>query len=101
MQSPTFPQVPPYTGQRLKFPALTRKLHGLELQHLRQHVEDLRARLDAAETERDDALRRAFWAEDNADRWRDDFLQAINDQGATPGLTRAGNVVALPRRSAA
>ncbi len=97
----TFPQVPPYTGQRLKFPALTRKLHGWELQHLRQHVEDLRARLDAAEAEREEALRRASWAEDNADRWRDDFLQAIKEQGATAGLTKAGNVVALPRRSAA
>lgn len=76
--------------------ALRRKLHAWELEHLREHVEELRAALDAAEQERDAAMQRASWAEDCAERWRDDALRAIEDAGAAPGLTITGHVVAIP-----
>jgi hypothetical protein len=75
---------------------MRRKLHAWELEHLRQHVEELRAALDVAEQERDEAMQRASWAEDCADRWRDDALQAIEQAGQAPGLTMAGHIVAAP-----
>ena len=99
MSGTTFPQVPRYTGNRLQYPALVRKLHGWELLHLRQLVELQRAALDQAEQERDQALRRAHQAEDDAERWRDEWLQTVNEAGLVPGLTVAGHVVALPQEA--
>jgi hypothetical protein len=76
--------------------ALNRKLHAWELQHLRHLTGELHAQLEATQAELADTQRRLSWAEDNADRWRDDFLQAIEDTGATPGLLPSGQVVAIP-----
>lgn len=76
--------------------ALHRKLHAWELQHLRALTAELHAQLEAAHAELADTKRRLSWAEDNADRWRDDFLQVIEQTGATPGLMPTGQVVAIP-----
>lgn len=75
--------------------ALVRKLHRWELQHLREHVEELRAELDKVTAERDDALRSLSYAEYLAESWRDDALRAIEDSGAAPGLTTEGHLVAV------
>ena len=75
---------------------LLRKLEAWELLHLREHCEELRTQLDAALAEREDALQRLSWAEDGADRWRNDALQAIDDAGCAPGLTIDGYVVGVP-----
>lgn len=54
-----------------------------ECEAMRAEIEDLRQRLS--------------WAEDNAERWRDDALEAINREaeatGGTPGLTMDGRLV--------
>jgi ABC-type transporter Mla subunit MlaD len=76
--------------------ALNRKLHAWELQHLRELTAELHAELESTQARLSDTLQRLNWAEDDADRWRDDFLQAIEDTGATPGLLPSGQVVAIP-----
>ena len=72
-----------------------RKLEGWELQHLREHVEELRIALEATTAERDSAVRRAEWAEDCADMWRDQSLYALTESGANVGLTIDGQLVAV------
>jgi hypothetical protein len=86
------------SGQTPDSPALARlrrRLERLELTHLRSFIEEQRTAIEALQAELADTQRRLSWAEDNADRWRDDFLQAIDHAGATPGLTVDGQVVAL------
>ena len=80
--------------------AIQRKLDRWELQHLRL--------LAAQQAEQIDELqRRLSWAEDCAERWRDDALdlqhQLADDTGGQPGLTRGGRlvVVAAPQASVA
>lgn len=74
---------------------LRRKLAHWELIHLRQHIEELRAQVDALTIERDAALSRASYAEDYAESWREDALSAIRESGATVGLTIDGHIVAI------
>ncbi len=76
--------------------ALRRKLHAWELQHLREVVAEQQQAIQELQADVADLKRRLHWAEDNADRWRDDFLQALEDTGRTPGLTVDGSVIALP-----
>lgn len=73
--------------------AIQRKLDRWELQHLRL--------LCAQQAEQIEELqRRAAWAEDCAERWRDDALdmqhQLANDTGGQPGLMRDGRLVVVP-----
>ena len=65
--------------------AVRRKMHARELLYLRELTAELLA-------ERDDLRERLTWAEDSAERWRDDALQAIEDAGARPGLTVNGRL---------
>jgi hypothetical protein len=68
---------------------IQRQLERWELGHLRT--------LAAAQAEEiEDLQRRLAWAEDCAERWRDDALQAIDDAGLAPGLTLGGHLVAVP-----
>lgn len=77
-------------------PRLPRKLQTWELHHLRQLVADQQAQIEAQAAEIAQLKHDLSRAEDSADRWRDDALQAINTAGCTPGLTMAGHLVALP-----
>jgi hypothetical protein len=88
-------------GADRELAALRRKLHAWELQHLREHVEELREQLDAALAERDRWQDRAHYAEDLAESWREDALRAIEDAGAMPGLTLQGRIVAVEQPRAA
>jgi ABC-type transporter Mla subunit MlaD len=76
--------------------ALNRKLHAWELQHLRELTAELHAQLEATRAQLSDTLQRLSWAEDAADRWRDDFLEVIKQTGSTPGLLVTGQAVAIP-----
>lgn len=89
-------EAPDRTARALQ--ALNRKLERWELAHLRQHVEELRLQLDAQLAELAETKRQLSWAEDCADRWRDDALNAIADAGCLPGITITGAVVALPQQ---
>lgn len=73
--------------------ALKRKLDRALLAHLVEHCDELRSELDACQSERDELRRRLAYAEDCADMWRDDALQAIRDAGAAPSLTLSGRIV--------
>lgn len=75
--------------------ALNRKLERLELAHLREFIEEQRATIEALQAELTAAQWNLRMAEDNAERWRDDFLGAIQQAGAVPGLTVDGHVLAL------
>lgn len=70
--------------------ALQRRFERWELQHLR-----LLARQQAEQIE--ELQRRAAWAEDCAERWRDDALdmqeQLAGETGGQPGLTQDGRLV--------
>ena len=65
--------------------AVRRKLYARELAYLRELTAELLA-------ERDDLRERLTWAEDAAERWRDDALAAA---GPRPGITPAARVVRL------
>lgn len=72
--------------------AIQRKLERWELEHLRL--------LAAQQAEQIEELqRRLNWAEDCAERWRDDALALHQDlahaTGGAPGLTKAGELVVL------
>lgn len=78
--------------------ALTRKLERWELEHLRDHIEELRAQLDAAEQQihalQCDVRQAESWGQmwhDTARAMEDDLEQA----GGTLGLTQAGQMVVL------
>lgn len=75
--------------------ALRRKLHAWELLHLREVLAEQQALIEQLQAEAADLQRRLSWAEDCADSWRDDALRAIEGSGCTPGLTLAGQVVAI------
>lgn len=73
--------------------AIQRKLDRWELDHLRL--------LAAQQAEQIEELqRRVAWAEDCAERWRDDALdlqsQLADDTGGAPGLTMSGRLVVVP-----
>jgi hypothetical protein len=74
---------------------LQRKLQAWELDHLRQVLAEQQALIEAQSAAIAVLQRDLARAEDAADRWRDDALQAINAAGCTPGLTQAGQLVAL------
>jgi hypothetical protein len=72
--------------------AIQRKLDRWELEHLRL--------LAAQQAEQIEELqRRLAWAEDCAERWRDDALdlqaQLADSVGGVPGLTRDGQLVVV------
>ena len=75
--------------------ALQRRLERWELPHLRL--------LAAQQAEQIEELqRRLAWAEDCAERWRDDAL-ALQEElatatGGVPGLTQAGQIVVTEGR---
>jgi len=73
---------------------LQRKLHAWELTHLRLVVADQQAQLDALAAQITQLQRELSYAEDSAERWRDDALQAIEDAGCSPGLTMSGHLAA-------
>lgn len=79
---------------------IQRRLERLELEHLRQHAAELAERLEAAEQRAADAEQRLSWAEDNAEFWREQHIETINqmadDTGGTPGLTMGGQLVIVP-----
>lgn len=84
----------------MSHPALQRKLHALELAYLRELTAELLAERDALLAERDQLKRDLSWAEDCADRWRDDALRAVEEAagpGGAIGLTMDGNVIPLRR----
>ena len=83
------------TTQRIALAGLRRRLERLELAHLRGFIEEQRATIEALQDELASTKHQLACAEDSADRWRDEALQAIEDAGAVPGLTAAGDVVAL------
>ena len=76
--------------------ALRRKLHAWELQHLREHVEDMRSQMESITMERDGLLRSLHYAEDLAASWRDDCMRVIEDTGHAQGLTVDGHIIATP-----
>lgn len=66
-----------------------------ELAHLRQLVADQQALIEAQDQQLRDLQRELSYANDCAEMWRDDALQAIKDNGHTVGLTRDGRIVAV------
>lgn len=78
--------------------AIQRRLERWELDHLR-----LLARQQAEQIE--ELERRLSWAEDCAERWRDDALdlqtQLADDTGGAPGLTMSGSLVVVANDRAA
>lgn len=62
---------------------------------LARDVDSLREITAELLAERDDLRTRLEWAEDAAERWRDDALQAIEHAGARPGLTVDGRLHCL------
>lgn len=76
--------------------ALRNRLERWELEHLRMHAAELAAQLEAAHEEIAELKRSLSWAEDCAERWRDDALEARREDASTPGLTVDGRIVRLP-----
>jgi hypothetical protein len=76
-------------------PHLPRKLQTWELQHLRQLVAAQQAQIEAQSADIAQLQRELSCAEDSAERWRDDALQAIEDAGCAPGLTITGQLIAV------
>jgi len=79
-----------------KLAALVRKLHAWELDHLRELVEEQRQKIEMLEAQNERLRCECDNAEDCADSWRQDWFRAIEDAGATPGLTITGHLVAVP-----
>lgn len=77
-----------------------RRLEHAELFHLREHCAELAVRIEQLEAENADLKRELDYAQDCAERWRDDALDAINEAGCDVGLTVTGHVVALARQGA-
>lgn len=78
--------------------AIQRRFERWELQHLRL--------LAAQQAEQIDELqRRLAWAEDCAERWRDDALELQHHlaerTGAQPGLTQCGRLVVVAAQDSA
>lgn len=73
--------------------ALQRRLHA-------QTFDMLLAEVERLADENADLRQRLSWAEDCAERWREDAISAINDaaerSGGAPGLTMAGHLVVVP-----
>ena len=70
---------------------LRRRLDKWELQHLRTHALELAERLERAEEE-------SVRAWESAELWREnafELQQALMDDGATIGITQAGQMIAL------
>ena len=75
--------------------SLQRKLHRWELHHLRQVVADQQTQIEAQAAELATLKRELSWAEQSAESWRADALQAIEDAGCMVGLTQTGQVLAV------
>lgn len=81
------------------FAALCKRLEPALLRHLTEHADELREALETAIAERDDALQRASWAEDNAEVWRRDAIDSIQASGDDVGITIEGRIVGVPKNA--
>lgn len=76
--------------------ALERRLNAMAYEPLCAEIARLDALVTALQAENEELRSQLAYADDCAERWRDDALQAINNAGAEPGLTVDGRLVACP-----
>lgn len=73
--------------------ALRRRLNAAAYDQINEEL----ARLDL---ENESLRTQLAWAEDRAERWREDAISALNDQaeatGGAVGLTQSGHLVLVP-----
>ena len=79
----------------LSLRALLRRLEYAELRHLREHCSELANRVDDLEAENGDLHDRLVYWRNQAERWREDVVSAINEHGGGVGLTVDGHLVAI------
>lgn len=80
---------------------IRRRLDRWELPHLRELAARQAEQIERLQAELEDTQRRLTWAEDCADQWREQTMQALNDAvDADPerlciGLTQDGRVAVM------
>lgn len=82
--------------------ALRRRLNAQAYDLVNEALARLDAENEALRAENDDLRARLSWAEDCAERWREDAIEALNhaadEVGGAPGLTMDGRlVVCMPQ----
>ena len=80
--------------------ALRRRLNAQAYDLVNEELARLDAELDALRAENESLRSQLSWAEGNAERWREDAIEAINAQadaaGGAVGLTQSGRLVVVP-----
>lgn len=80
--------------------ALRRRLNAQAYDLLCEEIARLDGECERLKEENATLSQRLSWAEDCAERWRDDALEALNAQadatGGSVGLTPAGRLLVLP-----
>ena len=80
--------------------ALRRRWNAPAYDLVNEELARLDAKLDALRAENESLRSQLSWAEDCAERWREDAIEAINAQaeaqGGVVGLTQAGQLVVVP-----
>lgn len=79
---------------------LTRRLRALKRRLREQTFELLEQEVARLGTENEELRQRLTWAEEVAESWRADAIEALNDAadacGGAPGLTLDGRLVVMP-----
>ena len=80
--------------------ALRRRWNAQAYDLVNEELARLDAKLDALRAENESLRSQLSWAEDCAERWREDAIEAINAQadaaGGAVGLTPSGHLVVVP-----
>lgn len=70
-------------------PALVRKLHRAELEHLREHAAALEAETERQQAEIESLRQQLAWADDCTEMWRRD-VERMQEAGVVIGMTVDG-----------
>ncbi|CAM3351368.1 hypothetical protein [Paracidovorax anthurii] len=84
--------------------ALRRRLNAAAYALLNEEIVRLDCECERLRAENESLRTQLSWAEDCAERWREDAIEAINAQadleGGAVGLTQAGQLVVIPTAGA-